>query len=134
MFEATEQRASLYDCRAPLSPFLLFHDMEYRESHVDVEVCVPIAPDSVQACGGRIVAGSDRSACLRYSGSYSQTPPLFERLLDWVDRTGGRIAGPLRERYLVFGANQEGYSLAPEVLARSEADLRTELLIPLAGN
>ena len=77
MFEATERRAARNRCRAQCSPFLLFHNMEYRDVHVDVEVCVPITQDSLAACGGRIVNGVDRAACLRFKGSYDQAPLLI---------------------------------------------------------
>jgi DNA-binding transcriptional MerR regulator/effector-binding domain-containing protein len=133
MFEATEQQAARHGCRASLSPFLLFHDMEYRETQVDVEVCVPIVPESVTACGGRLVGAVDRAACLRFAGSYDQAPRLYELMLDWMDSAGARIAGAIREAYLRFGANQIGYTLPPRVLATSVTQYQTELQIPIAN-
>lgn len=132
MFEATEQRIARHGCRAPSSPFVLFHDMEYRAAHVDVEVCVPIDPDSISACGGRVVHGVERAACVRFAGSYEQAPQLCEMLLDWMDESGTRIAGPIRETYLRFGADQCGYTLPAPLLARGVADYQTELQIPIA--
>lgn len=131
MFESTERRSARHACRAPASPFLLFHDMEYREREVDVEVCVPIVPEALGACGGRVVPGAPRAARLRFAGSYAQAPRLYEHMLAWMDATGTRIAGPVRETYLRFGAEQRGYTLPPLLLADSVAEYETELQIPV---
>ena len=131
MFELTERRAARRGCRAPLSPFLLFHDMEYRERDMDVEVCVPIEAAAVQSCGGRLVAAVPRAACVRFAGSYAQAPRLYEQMLAWMDRTAMRIAGPVRETYLRFGAAQRGYTLPPLMLADGVAEYETELQVPV---
>ncbi|HYM28506.1 MAG TPA: MerR family transcriptional regulator [Steroidobacteraceae bacterium] len=131
MFESTEQRIARHACRAPASPFLLFHDMEYRDHEVDVEVCVPVDPAALGVCGGRLVPGAPRAACVRFGGSYAQAPLLYERMLAWMDETGARIAGPVRETYLRFGAEQCGYTLPPPLLAGSVAEYETELQIPV---
>jgi DNA-binding transcriptional MerR regulator len=133
MFEATERRVARHALRAPRSPFLLLHDMEYRDRYADVEVCVPVAPESAGACGGRVIEGVERAACARFSGAYGQAPLVYERLLEWMSGRGTRIAGALREVYLRYGADQRGYRLPARVLARSEAEYQTELQIPLAG-
>jgi DNA-binding transcriptional MerR regulator len=133
MFEATERQVARHASRAPRSPFLLLHDMEYRRQYLDVEVCVPVMPESLVACGGRLIAGVQRAACARFSGPYDQAPLLYDSLLDWMSMTGTRIAGAIREVYLRYGADQNGYTLSPGVIARREADYRTEMQIPLAG-
>ncbi|HUL17780.1 MAG TPA: MerR family transcriptional regulator [Steroidobacteraceae bacterium] len=131
MFESAEQRVARHGCRAPLSPFLLFHDMEYRERDVDVEVCVPIQAAALSACRGRLVPGAAQAACARFAGSYAQAPRLYGRMLEWLDGAGARICGPLRETYLRFGAEQRGYTLPPLMLADGVAEYETELQIPV---
>jgi len=133
MFESTEQRVARLGCRTAVSPFLLFHDMEYREHDMDVEVCVPIEPQALSACGGRLVPGAAQAACLRFAGSYAQAPRLYERMLEWMDGAGVRIAGPLRETYLRFGAAQRGYTLPPLMLADGVAEYETELQMPVCA-
>jgi len=133
MFETIEQRAAHYGCRVPTSPFLLFHDLEYRDTQVDVEACVPVRADSLAVCGGRIVEAVERAAVLRFAGSYAQAAHLYERLLEWMDQAGTQIGGAIRETYLRFGADQEGYTLPAELLATRVAQYETELQIPLAA-
>jgi effector-binding domain-containing protein len=132
MFEAAERQAARHACRAPRSPFLLFHDREYRDRHADIEVCVPFDPASPGACGGRDVAGVDRAACVRFSGSYDQARPLFRSIMGWIDGAGARPAGPVRETYLRYGADQRGYALPPRQVAKKVAQFRTELQVPIA--
>ena len=131
MFESTERQVARHGCRAPSSPFLLFHDMEYRDRDMDVEVCVPIEAAALGVCSGRLVPGVARAACARFAGSYAQAPRLYGRMLGWLDAEGARICGPVRESYLRFGAQQRGYTLPPLMLADGVAEYETELQIPV---
>jgi len=133
MFESAEQAVARLGARAARSPFLLFHDNDYRDSDVDVEVCVPIYKTSLGAAGGRIVEGADRAACLRFSGTYDQGPFAYNTIRRWMESTGARAAGPLRETYLRFGADQVGYTVPVRQLAQTVADYRTELQVPICA-
>jgi effector-binding domain-containing protein len=95
-------------------------------------VCVPILPAAVGVIGGRIIEGADRAACLSYAGSYDQAPAVHDALRHWMTQTGARAAGPLRERYLRFGADQRGYSLPKRFISRNPSHNRTEMQIPVA--
>ena len=131
MFESAERQAAHRGGRTRQSPFLLLHDMEYRQPHADVEVCVPIAPEFLGSPGVRLVEPVPRAACVSFSGSYEQAPALFDAALDDMQGSKDRIAGPIREVYLRFGADQQGYTLDPRFLADNVAQYRTELQIPL---
>jgi len=133
MFEATERRVARLGLRAPASPFLLLHDMEYRLRHVDVEVCVPVELQTLTACGGHLVRGVTRAACARFDGSYAQAPLLYQRVMEWMGHKGIRISGAVREVYMRYGADQRGYKLPERAVAHREADYRTELQIPFAA-
>jgi DNA-binding transcriptional MerR regulator len=133
MFEAVEALVAKRGCRAAISPFLLFHDMEYREVNVEVEVCVPVTPESVDACGGRLVPGAERAACSSFIGAYEQVPRVYECMLTWMEGAAARIAGPIRESYVRFGANQVGYTLPPQLLASDASMYQTDILIPITS-
>ena len=134
MFEALERKAAQHSARAPREPFLLLHDGDYRDKNVDVEVCVPIIPGSLGALGGRVVPGTPRAACLTFSGSYERAPMTYLELQKWLRLTGARpAAGPLRETYLRFGADQQGYRLPERFLAREVAEYRTQLQVSLVS-
>ena len=132
MFEAAEQTIARHGVRSARSPFLLFHDGEYRQTHADVEVCVPVRGSAVRAVGGRLVAGFRRVACLRFSGTYDQGPFVYDVIRRWMDSAGAQKTGPIREAYLRFGADQIGYALPDRLLTRQVAQYRTELQVPFS--
>lgn len=131
MFEDAELAVARARARADASPFLIFHDLDYRERDVDVEVCIPVKPDAAARIEVRstpaITAG-----CVAYRGSYVQTPLLYGSLLRWIERSGYALSGPLREVYHRFGADQAGYRLPGHMLAVSSDDYVTELQAPVA--
>lgn len=46
LFERAEAVVAAAQARSPASPFTIFHDPDYREADVDVEVCIPIKPEA----------------------------------------------------------------------------------------
>jgi DNA-binding transcriptional MerR regulator len=133
MFEAAEAAVAKRRARADASPFMIFHDAEYREHDVDIEVCIPVKAHNPELATHRC-DGAAKAGCVTYRGAYEQTPRLYESMLRWVEQSGLRIAGPLREVYHRFGADQAGYSLPAHVLASSSAELVTELQTPVVAN
>lgn len=86
----------------PTGPCLtLYHDEEYKEADVDVEVCEPIV--AALAAGGRVqvhelCAGTMASLILH--GSYDQFNDAYTALMTWIMQNGYRITGPNREIYV----------------------------------
>src|SRR5262249_25953952 len=115
--------------RADASPLLLFHDAEYRDTDVDVEVCIPVKSGADLAT--RHIDTVATAGCLMYRGAYEQTPQLLRSMVRWLHATGFTLAGPLREVYHRYGAEQVGYRLPSRVLATSSDDYVTELQIPV---
>jgi DNA-binding transcriptional MerR regulator len=132
MFEAAEAAVAKQRARADASPFLIFHDAEYREQYVDVEVCIPVKARNPKLAT-HLCEGAAKAGCVTYRGSYEQTPRLYGSMLQWIEQSGLRIAGPLREVYHRFGADQLDYSLPSHVLATSSAEFVTELQTPVVA-
>jgi DNA-binding transcriptional MerR regulator len=131
MFEAAERAVARQQARMARRPFLLLHDGDYRSQNADVEVCIPVQPVSLSALSGRVVEGARRAACLGFVGSYDRAPAAYMTIVSWMQVTGARAAGPLREAYLRFGADQRGYRLPKRFVARSVGENRTELQVPI---
>ncbi len=131
MFESAERLAARRGVRTDQSPFLLLHDMKYGKTHTDVEACIPVRRESLGSAGVRLIEPVTHAACLRFSGNYDQAPALLDAALDTLGGTDARIAGPIREVYLRFGADQRGYRLAPRFIATNVSQYRTELQVPL---
>jgi DNA-binding transcriptional MerR regulator len=130
MFEAAEAAAAKHQARADASPFLLFHDSEWRDQDIDVEVCIPLS-STASALTARRVESAPRAACVTYCGNYDQTQSIYDAMLRWLDRSGLQICGPLREVYHRYGADQSKYKLPSRVLTTSSAEYVTELQVPV---
>ena len=134
LFERAETHVGRHRARAAASPLLILHDDEYRETDLDVEVAVPVTrrlPDA-EDLRVRDVDGCPTMACVIYRGGYQQMGEVLQTLLAWTERHRMRIAGPVREVYLRFGADQQGYRLPSAFLARSDDELVTEVQLPLS--
>ncbi len=124
-FEALERQAASSNARAPTAPFCELHGDD------DWRVCVPITD----------VAGDEREAdflgrvgvacSITYVGAYEQTRSTLESMRAWLAERDIPSAGPAREIYHRFGADQEGYKLPSHVLAAQHTHYVTELQIPI---
>ena len=130
LFETAELAVARARLRADTSPFLIFHDADYREQDADIEVCIPVSRAAAELGTKQVAATA--MACVTYEGPYEKTAMLYEAMLRWLERSKLAIDGPLREVYHRFGADQSGYRLPPRFLAASSADYITELQVPVA--
>jgi DNA-binding transcriptional MerR regulator len=134
MFESAELHVAKYSARSNRPPFLLVHGARYGGPHRDVEVCIPILKQSIDAAGGRLVQGTKRAVCERFGGPYNRGAAVFEGMRRWIGSNGRRATGPVREVYWRYGADQNGYSVPKAQLARAPADYLTEIQIPIADS
>lgn len=86
---------------ASLEPELtLYHNEEYQETNLDVEVALPVAP-MTQSPDERLIVrdlpGAELAAALIYEGPFSEMEPAILTLLTYIGTHNHVIAGPLRE-------------------------------------
>jgi len=127
LFEEAERRAACD--RTDDSPFMIFRDGTQSDDSLEIEICVPVHSGS-RLPGVHSIDAFAEAACITYAGSYSQSAPLVQRLLSWLNSTGAAAAAPYREVYHRFGADMRGYRLPRYRLAQSEAEFVTELQVP----
>lgn len=131
LFETLEAVVARHQARQFSPPLMLFHDTEFREELRDIEVAVPVkmpfADDSVQV--GELPGGL--MACVVYMGEYGSTDLLLQQFPAWLEANGYQAAGPLREVYLRFGAQNTGYTLPESYLTDTAAAYVTELQLPI---
>ena len=104
-------------------PFLaIYHDMEYREKDVDIEVGIPISEDLSlpEPIKVRDLPGEDTVASTVHRGPYDTIGQAYQALMTWCESNGYELAGPDREVYLTS---------PPEV--SDPADYVTELQQPV---
>ena len=134
IFDEVELYAARFKARAALPPALVYHDSEYRAGWQDIEIVVPLS--EVIPEQGRVhvveLPGWAAMACLIHSGTYEQLSQTFSTLLQWIELNHYAIAGPAREVFLRFGADQQGYTL-PDTYVTAQADeFVTELQVPIS--
>ncbi len=132
LFESAETTVARAGARASESPFLLFHDNEFRETALHLEVCIPVIGQRASAIPTQKIEACPRGVSVVYTGDYAQTEPLRESMLEWIEEARLRPVGPLREIYHRFGARQEGYKLPRTVLASRSDEFVTELFLPVS--
>jgi len=84
-------------------PLAIYHDCEYMEKDVDVEVAVPIKGELpvTERIKVRQLPGEKQAACVIYQGPYENIGNAYTAMLAWIETNGYQIAGPDREVYLV---------------------------------
>jgi len=101
-------------------PFAIYHDPDFKEEDVDLEVGFPVT-EPVASAGrvvGRVLAGGPVASAI-HVGPYDQVGPAYRAIAEWVQEHGHEMAGPPREVYLV------GVGMA------EPAEYRTEIVFPI---
>ena len=120
----------------PVGPCLsIYHDTEYKEHDVDVEVCEPL---------GQPISGNERvkvytlpavetMACVIHRGDFRSIGETYNALVAWIESNGYRIIGPNREVYvLAVGASQAGVEYPARYLTDKDENRVTEVQFPVA--
>lgn len=132
MFDMLETYVAGFDgARADKPPFSIYYDDEYREKDVDAEVAVPLkyAIPENELIRVRHLPRLSNVACVVHVGEYSDIYQAYNALLAWIEANDYRMAGPIREVYLRYGAEGLDFELPPTYLANDKHEYVTELQI-----
>ena len=114
----------------------IYHDTEYKEREVDLEVATPVSepvPGNERVMV-RELPGAESMACVVHQGSYEGLGQAYTALLAWIEANAYRIVGPSREVYLRCPDNEYedpeavGYA---DYVAHDPADYVTEVQFPV---
>lgn len=119
----------------PTGPCLtLYHDPEYRERDVDVEVCEPVPPNATGSAQVTvtILPAAETMATILHHGGFENVGESYGALMAWIERNGYRIAGTNREVYLRAVVPPEMLAQYPsEFVTADEAERLTEIQFPV---
>ncbi len=119
----------------PIGPCLtIYHDPEYKERDVDLEVCEPLATEASAEGRAHVyeLPGTETAACLLHFGGFQNVGETYNALMHWIDANGYRIVGPNREVYLRAVVCQPTDVKYPaEYLTDSDANRVTEIQVPI---
>ncbi len=89
-------------CAKPEYCFNLYHDGEFKERDIDVEVCEAVTRLQPDAKGltFRVMPKIPQAACLFHKGSYSTLPKAYLSLTAWMENNGYEPGGIPRESYI----------------------------------
>lgn len=68
--------------------FSIYHDLDYRETDVDIEICVAI-PEDFNVPNGlvyRQIPQVERAACFMVPGDYSHISPAYREFAYWLEQ------------------------------------------------
>lgn len=109
-------------CREPEYCFTIFHNDEYREEDIDVEICEAVTeakPDS-ETVTFKTIPGVATAACIQHRGSYNTLGESYNALFSWIERNGHAPSGHPRESYIDGVWNKD-----------DPADWLTEVQVPV---
>lgn len=89
-------------CAEPAYCFTIYHDGEYKESDIDVEICEAVveARQDSDKVRFKLIPGFENAACLIHRGPYSTLRETYNEIYAWITENGWEPDGPARESYI----------------------------------
>ncbi|MEQ8672703.1 MAG: MerR family transcriptional regulator [Aggregatilineales bacterium] len=134
MFEEIEAYVARYNARETAPPLTIYHDADYRDDDIDVEIAVPVNAviPATERVHIREVEAVATMACVVHKGDYISIAEAYTSLFGWIATHDYTISGALREVYLRFGADNVGYRLPDAYLTTTAGEFVTELQVPVS--
>lgn len=109
-------------CAEPEYCFSIYHDGEYREEDIDVEICEAVTEKKrdTEFLKFKVIPAVETAACILHKGPYEGFPHSYAAILDFVEKNGYEICGYPRESYIDGVWNKE-----------SEEEWLTEIQFPV---
>lgn len=109
-------------CAVPEYCFNIYHDGEYKEENIDVEICEAVTKmkKNTSKLIFKTIPEEKMAVCVMHKGPYENFPKAYEACLRYIEGNGYEITGPPRESYIDGIWNKD-----------SEADWLTEIQFPV---
>jgi DNA-binding transcriptional MerR regulator/effector-binding domain-containing protein len=109
-------------CAVPEYCFNIYHDGEYKEENVDVEICEAVTEkkEDSDMVKFKTIEKVELAACVLHKGSYDGFPKAYAAILRWVEENGFELIDNPRESYIDGAWNKD-----------SEEEWLTEVQIPV---
>lgn len=134
-FDEVEAYAADFQARAFASPLMLYHDEEFSDGRIDVEIAVPLQGEipATERITVRELPAQPAMACVVYTGGYERIPEVLQALMFWIEGNHYQVSGPLREVYLRFNAGKVEELNLPKAFLTDRSELYvTEMQQPVA--
>lgn len=89
-------------CAEPAYCFNIFHDGEYKEENIDVEVCEAVveAREDTDKVTFKTIPFVPQAACVLHKGPYETLGKGYAAILQWMEHNGYEPADNPRESYI----------------------------------
>ncbi len=96
-------------CREPAYCFNIYHDGEYKESEIDVEICEAVVASCPNTDGVvyKKIPAIQTAACIYHQGPYSTLGKSYAEVFKWIEANGYQACAPPRESYIDGCWNKE---------------------------
>lgn len=97
------------ECVNPGYCFTLYHNGEYKESDIDVEICESVvrAGKDEEGMVFKKILGVPTAACVIHQGPYHTIGQAYRALTKWIEDNGYEVTDLMRESYIDGIWNQE---------------------------
>ena len=109
-------------CAVPEYCFNIYHDNEYKEENIDIEVCEAVTEmkEDIGDLKFKYIDEVPEAVCTMHKGSYKGIPKAYAAAIEFVENNGYEIIDSARENYIDGLWNKD-----------SEDDWLTEIQIPV---
>lgn len=89
-------------CAVPEYCFNIYHDGEYKEENVNVEICEAVTEikEDSKMISFKKIANVENAACALHKGSYNEFPKVYTALMKWIEENGYELIDNPRESYI----------------------------------
>jgi DNA-binding transcriptional MerR regulator len=89
-------------CAVPEYCFNIYHDGEYKETNVDVEICEAVTEkkEDSDMINFKRIDKVETAACVLHKGSYDGFPKAYGALMQWMEKNGFELIDYPRESYI----------------------------------
>lgn len=112
-------------CEVPEYCFNIYHDNEYKEENIDIEVCEAVTEmkEDVGNLKFKRIEEVPEAVCTMHKGSYGNIPKAYAAAIRFVENNGYEIIDSARENYIDGIWNKD-----------KEEDWLTEIQLPVRKN
>lgn len=88
-------------CREPAYCFNIYHDGEYKETNIDVEICEAVVKAGTETNELKFkTMAKAKAACIFHKGPYEKLGSSYGILINWLKKNGYEPADFFRESYI----------------------------------
>lgn len=89
-------------CREPFYCFNIYHDEDYKENDIDVEICEAVVDycKNTEGVTYKKIEKIEMAACIFHKGAYSKLANSYGEIFVWMDENGYKPIGNSRESFI----------------------------------